>query len=332
MALAALLLLVVACAPPKDAINLGQSPAPSPSPSPTPTVPVAVSAGTVFHGGEVGIVYSPVALSASGGVAPYTWSINSGALPGRMTLGIDGTVTGTPNAAGSFTFTIQVADSQDGSATLPGSISVAPALSVGLIPSCASYCSVELGCASVCGGFGQQSGGVGPFTYSVMQGPLPAGTSLNGLSLAGTFGGLSGWLQFMVQVADAMGATASIAPKFWMYQHIGLASGTCMGDYITGCSASLPISGGVPGSPVSVKLVGVAPNPNQGCWQTNATSPPQGYGLSVSGGKAVVTIPSRLINGYGAVWTLTVNDQAQCARSTDCTSSPATVVIGVQCG
>ncbi len=329
-ALAAFLLLVFACAPPKNTTTAQESP--SPSPTPAPTAPVALSGSAPFHGGEVGVVYTPVALSATGGIPPYSWKLSSGALPGGLTLGGDGSVSGTPTTAGAFTFTVQVADAGDSSATLPGSISIAGALSAGLIPACATYCNVELGCVSVCGSFGSQSGGVAPYTYSLVGGALPNGTSLNGLSLDGTFRGTSGWLQFTVQVTDAMGATANVAPKFWMYDHITLVSGTCSGNYLTGCSTSLPIRGGVPGSPVSVKLVGVGPNPNQGCWQANATSPPPGYSLSVSGSSVVVTIPKQLINGYGAVWTLTVNDQTQCATSAYCSSPQATVVIGVQCG
>jgi Putative Ig domain len=331
--MAAFLLLAFACAPPSPKGGGGQdSPATSPSPSPTPTVPVAMSASAPFHGGEVGVGYAAVFLSASGGVAPYRWAVSSGALPGGLTLGTDGSVSGTPNVAGTFSFTIQVGDSGDSSASLPGTIAIAAALAASLIPTCSSYCSVELGCVSVCGSFGQLTGGVAPYTYGLAGGVLPSGTSLSGLALVGTFTGTSGWVQFTVHVADAMGATTTVAPKFWMYDHISLAGGTCLGNYGTGCSIGLPISGGVPGSPASVKLVRVAPNPNQGCWQKNATSPPPGYGLAVSSGNVVVTIPSRIINGYGAVWTLTVNDQSLCAASTYCTSPQATVTIGVQCG
>jgi putative Ig domain-containing protein len=302
-----------------------------PSTSPTPTTPLQASSSP-FHGGEVGVAYGPVSLSASGGVAPYMWSLNTGALPGGLTLGPDGSVSGTPTSAGSFSFTIQVADAGDSTANIPGTIGIAPALTAGLIASCAQYCNVELGCVNACGSFGQQSGGVGPYTYAVTQGPLPSGTSLNGLSLNGTFKGTSGWLQFTVQVGDAFGATASLSPKFWMYDHVSLASGACYGNYNTGCSASLSISSGVPGTSRSVKLLGVGPNPNQGCWSSTATAPPAGYGLAVNGSNVVVSIPNRIINGYGAVWTIQVDEQTPCSSAAACTSNQATVVIGVQCG
>jgi hypothetical protein len=291
---------------------------------------LALTATAPFHSGEVGIAYAPVALSATGGVQPYAWSVVEGALPAGLSIGSDGTVSGTPTSAGTFTFTVQAADSGDSRATIPGSVPIAAALSASLIPACATQCSVELGCVSVCGAFGQQSGGVGPYSYSLTSGQLPAGTSLSGLSLTGTFVGLSGFLKFTVQVTDSFGAAASVGVTFWMYDHISLASGTCSGNYLTGCSVRIPYSGGI-GTP-SVKLVSEGQNSNQGCWTRTATQPPTGYGLSVSGGYVVVSIPKGLIGGYGAVWTLLLTDQSLCAAGTYCTAPVATVTIGVQCG
>lgn len=335
VAVAAVVVVVFACAPPKNAVVVVT---PTPSTSPTPTAPLQASS-PAFSVGEVGVAYKPVALSATGGVAPYAWTISAGALPGGLTLGSDGTVSGNPTAAGSISFTIQVADAKDSSTTIPGSIGVAAPVSASLIPACAKYCNVELGCVDVCGAFGQLSGGVAPYEYSLAQGPLPSGTTLSGLALKGTFGGLSGYLKFTVQVTDALGVSTTIAPTFWMYPHISLASGTCYGNYGTGCTAKLPISGGVPGSAPSVRLISEAQNvksnppPNQGtCWMPANTAPPAGSSLTVGGGYVTVTIPKGLISGYGAVWTLVVTDQDLCAASTYCTSPEATVTIGVQCG
>lgn len=323
----ALVVVVAACARPNNTVQLAL---PTPSPSPTPTTPVALTATAPFHGGEVGIAYAPVALTATGGVQPYKWSIGAGALPDGLTLGSDGTVSGNPTTAGTFGFTVHVADSGDSSATMAASVPIAAALSASLIPSCATQCSVELGCVNACGAFGQVSGGVAPYSYALTSGQLPAGTALTGLSLTGTFTGLSGYLKFSVRVTDGMGATAVVEPTFWMYQHIALASGNCSGNFITGCSVKLPYSGGI-GTP-SVKLVSLSQNPNQGCWPPTATQPPSGYGLSVSGGTVVVSIPKGILSGYGAVWTLQLADQAVCAANTNCVARSATVTIGVQCG
>lgn len=58
----------------------------------------------------VNVPYS-TALTATGGTAPYTWSL-SGALPAGLTLNPAGVIAGTPTAVGSSTFTVQVADSE----------------------------------------------------------------------------------------------------------------------------------------------------------------------------------------------------------------------------
>src|SRR5215469_16957227 len=73
-------------------------------------MPLLITLGTL-PGGTVGAPYNAT-LQASGGVAPYSWAIPLGALPAWLTLNTaTGTVTGTPIAAGTFTFTAQVADS-----------------------------------------------------------------------------------------------------------------------------------------------------------------------------------------------------------------------------
>ena len=300
----------------------------APSPAPTPATPLQIAAAT-FHPGEVGAAYQAVGLAATGGVGPYAWSVGAGGLPDGVTLGSDGSVSGSPTSAGSFSFTIQVSDSRGGSATLPGAISVAPQLSVGLLPACARACQVEAGCVDVCGSFGSLSGGTGPYRYTA-NGYIPPTTHLNGLNYAGPFTRPVSYWQSTVTVTDSFGETASLSPIFNVYQHVALQTGSCSGNYITGCTVSLPISGGH--GPYSVKLVGVAANTSQGCWSTSATPPPAGYGLVVSGSSVVVSVPKGLINGYGAIWTLVVTDQGLCATNVYCASVPATVSIGVQCG
>jgi WD40 repeat protein len=81
-------------------------------------------------GGTVGAAYSAT-LAATGGTPPYNWSITTGALPAGLSLNAaTGAVTGTPTAAGTANFTVQVADSASptpATATHPLSIAVAAA-------------------------------------------------------------------------------------------------------------------------------------------------------------------------------------------------------------
>ena len=321
----ALILVTAACARPTSTA-LQATPTPTPSPSPTPTTPFVLTATAPFHTGEVGVAYAPVALSATGGVQPYTWSVVSGALPGGLSIGSDGTVSGTPTSAGTFSFTIQAADSGNSTATVPGSVPIAAPLSAGLIPDCASSCWVELGCVNVCGAFGQQSGGQGPYSYVLTSGQLPAGTSLSGLSLSGTFVGLTGYLQFTVQVTDSLGAAASVAPTFWMHEHISFGGGNVTCPY-NGCAglSTFPYQGGR-GTP-AVQVTG---------WKTTCTYPPcyvpPTPAVSASGGSVSVKVPpSGGGNGYQGVLTLVLTDQSPCGQGVNCSAS-GTVNVVVQSG
>jgi hypothetical protein len=56
-------------------------------------------------------------FGATGGQAPYTFSLLDGALPPGLALAADGALTGAPGAAGGFRFTVQVADSLGNRAT-----------------------------------------------------------------------------------------------------------------------------------------------------------------------------------------------------------------------
>jgi len=68
----------------------------------------------------VGTAYS-AGLAATGGTGTgYTWTVSSGALPSWATLtAATGVISGTPNAAGSASFTVQVADSGGNKASKP---------------------------------------------------------------------------------------------------------------------------------------------------------------------------------------------------------------------
>ena len=333
--LAGLLLSVGACSPNCSSKTVSQvpasSPASAPKPLPQPTPP-AIS-GLPLHEGEVGVAYASSTLGATGGKTPYQWSISGGSIPPGLTFSPDGSVSGTPTTPGEFTFTVLVAEAAGGTTTSSSAITIRAALTASLLSACAQYCAVEQGCANACGNFGTLSGGAPPFAYSLVPGGfVPAGVSLSGLSLAGTFTAQAKFWRFTVNVTDALGATTSISPTFYVFQHISLAGGSCSGNYATGCTVRLPISGGTPNGTPTVALASRSQNPNQGCWNPTATQPPTGYSITVGGGYVTVTIPSRLLGGYGAVWTLVLTDQSLCAPGSYCTSPAATVTIGVQCG
>jgi subtilisin family serine protease len=86
-----------------DPLHSGLSGSPSLS-------PVAISTSGIPVG-VLGVPYS-VSLTATGGSAPYYWTLTKGALLGGFTLSPGGLLSGTPAASGSATFTVQAADAQ----------------------------------------------------------------------------------------------------------------------------------------------------------------------------------------------------------------------------
>jgi Putative Ig domain len=164
---------------------------------------------TSLLGGTVNSAYSAT-VSASGGTTPYTWSITAGALPAGLTLATSsGVISGTPTAAGNSSFTVQVNDSKNNTATQPLSISIVAATQ----PPTVTTTSLSGGTVnSAYSATVSASGGTTPYSWTIAAGALPAG-----LTLAASSGVISGTptaagnSSFTVQVKDAKNNTATQA-------------------------------------------------------------------------------------------------------------------------
>jgi hypothetical protein len=142
-------------------------------------------------------------LVATGGDGVFTWSLEGGALPTGVALTTGGALTGTATDGGEFTFTAQVTDGAGRVATRSLSLTVAraPTIQTGGIP------AGDVG-SSYAAQF-QATGGTGAYTWSVIEGALPAGLTL---SSSGAITGTPlavGSSTFTVQVADQAAATHS---------------------------------------------------------------------------------------------------------------------------
>ncbi|HEU0248575.1 MAG TPA: Ig domain-containing protein [Gaiellaceae bacterium] len=78
---------------------------------------------------EVGVPFA-ARLVAAGGTSTYSWSLAGGALPPGLDVAADGTVAGTPRAAGPFRATIQLEDGEGRTAAFPAVFRVAARLSI----------------------------------------------------------------------------------------------------------------------------------------------------------------------------------------------------------
>ena len=76
-----------------------------------PPPPLTITTAAL-PGGQIGVAYSAL-LTPGGGLAPYSWSISTGALPAGLTLNAaTGAISGTPSAVGTSNFTVKVTDSE----------------------------------------------------------------------------------------------------------------------------------------------------------------------------------------------------------------------------
>lgn len=179
------------------------------------TLSITVSAGgsivitpASLPGAAVGTAYSQT-LTASGGQAPYTWSISTGSLPVGMTLNAStGLISGTPTLPGSATFTVVATDSIR--ATGQASFTIAIAASGTVTITTTSLPDATIGTA-----YSQTvtaTGGTTPYSWSITSGTLPAGLMLNASS--GVISGTptsAATATFTVTVTDAGNVTAKQA-------------------------------------------------------------------------------------------------------------------------
>lgn len=327
--LAALVLLVSGCALTQQQSQSPESPSPSDSPSPSASPATLAIVTATFHTGEVGIDYSPVTLVASGGVSPYAWIVAAGSMPAGLTISNNGTVAGTPKAAGTFRFTLQVTDSAGGSAKVAKSFVIARALKASLVAGCSAQCLVEVGCVSVCGKFGTLTGGVGPYTYSSLGNP-PAGLRLSGLTLVGTFtSSTPRYYTFTVNVTDSFGAHTSVSPTFNVFPHLTFTGGLCQG--YGNCTVQLPYSVGVSETP-TVKVVSWTGNKACGLSAVPTICPPPTFSASVSGGSVSITLTATTAVPYSSgSYKLILSDQFSCGSGIHC-SATATLTVNLNLG
>lgn len=143
-------------------------------------------------------------VSATGGTAPYTWSVGSGSLPAGLSLDSStGDLTGTPTASGASTFTIQATDSATSAATATQSFT----LNVAAATSALALAAPQLPDGTQGGAYAgalTSTGGQGPLFWTVTSGNLPDGLSLDPGTgqLTGIATG-SGTDSFTVQVSDS---------------------------------------------------------------------------------------------------------------------------------
>ena len=165
--------------------------------------PPSVSLSPILPDATVGQPYSQM-ISASDGLAPYTFSLDSGALPAGLLLGPDGSISGTAEEDGTFSFTVSAQDSTAGTPITGSqaySLNVAPptiTLSPTSLPDGRAGAPYSAAIAA--------SGGTAPYTYTVT-GTLPPGVTLSSSGLLSGTPTESNLYSFTVMATDSSGGT-----------------------------------------------------------------------------------------------------------------------------
>lgn len=139
-------------------------------------------------------------LFVAAGVQPYTFSIQTGSLPGGLTLAPDGTISGIPNVSGQSTVTFRVTDASGAIAT--------NTLVLGVVQSVIGFGFTSIPDATVGQGYGftpTGGSGSGPFNFIVLGG-LPPGISVRADGALTGVPTQAGSYNVSIRAQDATGA------------------------------------------------------------------------------------------------------------------------------
>lgn len=233
----------------------------------TSVTPLSVTTASLSPA-TTGVAYS-AQLAAVGGGGSYVWSLSAGSLPAGLTLGADGAVTGTPTAAGTSSFTVQVAS---GSATATKALSIVTAAPV-------SVSTATLAGGVVGSSYSAQlaaTGGASPYAWSLEAGSsLPSGLTLSsGGAITGTPSSAS-TATFTVKATDNVGRVGTRSLSITVVNPVTILT-TSLASGVTGTAYAAQLSaGGGNGSYT---------------WSLSAGSLPTG--LSLSSGGAISGTPT----------------------------------------
>ncbi|MFB3852115.1 MAG: putative Ig domain-containing protein, partial [Acidobacteriota bacterium] len=169
----------------------------------TPTCPTITLSPASLPDGEYRTYYNQT-IVASGGTAPYTYSITSGALPIGFNLNsTSGIISGFTITCGVFNFTVTATDANNNTCSRAYTIKICPniTLSPALLPNAATGTNYNQTISA--------NGGTAPYTYSVISGSLPVGLTLSSNGIISGTPTTSGSFNFTITSTDSTGCAGT---------------------------------------------------------------------------------------------------------------------------
>ena len=269
-------------------------------------VPVTVNPGTVPNG-TVAVAYSQT-LTASGGVAPYNFTVTAGALPAGLTLSPGGLLSGTPTAGGTFNFTVTATDTSPFPGPFAGSraytvVIAAPTIVLPATPLAGGTLGAAYSAAIT-----PASGGTAPYAYAVTAGALPGGLTLNAATgaITGTPSAL-GTFNFSITATDSSTGTGP-------YTATQTYSIVVIDNPPVANNGTLTVAYNAAATPVPLNITGGTPT-------SVAIATPAGNGTAIATGTTITYQPTP---GFAGTDSFTYT-----ATNSGGTSAPATITVTV---
>jgi len=185
-----------------------------------------------------GATYSQ-SVTATGGVAPYTFALASGALPSGLALSTAGVISGSTTAPGIFNFTVRATDTNGYTGTGSYSITViSPTITISPASLPTAFTGIAYSQAL------SSSGGAAPYSYAVTSGSLPVGITLSSAGVLAGSATAAGTFTFTVTSTDRNSFTGTRSYTLTVVPKLGatlLASnGTSPCTSAASCSVTIP--------------------------------------------------------------------------------------------
>ncbi|MDX2268228.1 MAG: putative Ig domain-containing protein [Bryobacter sp.] len=197
---------------------------------------------TTLPTGQATVFYNQQ-LTATGGSVPYTWLTVNGQLPPGLTLGPSGVISGVPTTSGIYSFTVRATDAVGSftQSTLTITVSASGlAILTSALPAAALGVNYTADLTA--------TGGTPPYAFSILNGSLPTGLTLNPNGQITGVPAVGGAFPLTFQVADSGGnaaqtsLTLNVGSSLLQFQTTTLPNATVGIEY----NFQLSASGGSP--------------------------------------------------------------------------------------